>query len=635
MKYDCLIIGAGLSGLTAAALLAKRGLAVAVCEQASSPGGSCGVFKRQIDGNPVFFDQGSSMFFGFGNEGINTHRLLFNFLEEPFYVLKHSKTLVMDHDGHRIEFTGYNETLPEQLAVIFPRQRSNIESFYRDLHEIYNKAIHKNLKLPIAHIKQLSYINMSTEQLLKKHIDDSNLLDFFNKFIYIYCHSSLSETPAVIAASVLIGDICGGSWYPAGSTQFFPGILEKVIEENGGKMYYDSYVKRINFNSSKPTGILLSNDTAIPAKNIIYSGNIWDLYGKLIPKNLVRDKILRRVFSQECTYPCLVLYSLVEKSVIPNDCCSIEILASDPGVTDEGNIKVFVPSLDDHTLCDEAHHIIIAIGPSFINWGIDIDFSEFDGTPDERYANTYSDDYYDIQKENEASRIISLLEKRFHGISEHLIYYEMASPFTIQRYTMKYSGATAGPKFKSKKYIMRRPSIKTRWPGLYCCGEATTIGPGTSAVTCSGITAANAVLKRYGISTYKQHKKVKEYVVELDKPVTKDRLYANHSIQKAKIMEAASKCMFCESPACCNKNILDIPGIMRRASCGNMIGAYKAFTDSSMPITYVISEKCPFGALPSETIQMILDFNINTSIEHPCHISQVSCECDPKNIRDL
>jgi prolycopene isomerase len=39
-KYDTIIIGAGLSGLTAASLLAKRGLKVAVIERNFKPGGS-------------------------------------------------------------------------------------------------------------------------------------------------------------------------------------------------------------------------------------------------------------------------------------------------------------------------------------------------------------------------------------------------------------------------------------------------------------------------------------------------------------------------------------------------------------------------------------------------------------------
>ncbi len=56
MVYDVIIIGAGLSGLTAASLLAKRNLKVAVVDKSYNPGCSCGVFKR----GDTTFDQGSA-----------------------------------------------------------------------------------------------------------------------------------------------------------------------------------------------------------------------------------------------------------------------------------------------------------------------------------------------------------------------------------------------------------------------------------------------------------------------------------------------------------------------------------------------------------------------------------------------
>ena len=51
MEKEVIVIGAGLSGLTCAALLAKRGLKVKVIEAQFKPGGSCGIFKR----NDVIF----------------------------------------------------------------------------------------------------------------------------------------------------------------------------------------------------------------------------------------------------------------------------------------------------------------------------------------------------------------------------------------------------------------------------------------------------------------------------------------------------------------------------------------------------------------------------------------------------
>ncbi len=44
--YDVIVFGAGLGGMTAASLIAKRGLSVLMIDQQDKPGGSCTSFRR-------------------------------------------------------------------------------------------------------------------------------------------------------------------------------------------------------------------------------------------------------------------------------------------------------------------------------------------------------------------------------------------------------------------------------------------------------------------------------------------------------------------------------------------------------------------------------------------------------------
>lgn len=603
MKYDCIIIGAGLSGLSAASLLAKRGLSVAVCEHASKPGGSCGIFKRQLDAKPAVFDQGSSMLFGFGDHGFNAHRYLFNCLEEPIHVIKHDHLYAVNYDGKRIKFPGDIDQFITHLSSVFPHQANNIRRFYKDMGKLYKKVISENpsfttpdetdplsgiksiLKHPAAYFRFLSYLNISADKLLRKYFDDDEILKFFDKLTSTYCYATLEEAPAILASVMFIDNHEGGSWYPAGSTLFLPGILEKVIEENGGHMYYDTTVEEILFRdtpgsvkllSSSARGVLLGNGHRMTADNIIFSGTVWDLYGKLLPDHMVTEEMLKWTGSQEATYSSLVLYAVIDKEIPDEDICAIEMLASSPGVIDESEVTVYIPSIDDKTLCDDDHHILIAIGPSFLDW---------------------DPKHYHQQKEQESARIISLLENRFPGISDHIIYRELATPFTIERYTMKYCGAAAGPKQKLGQHMLKRQSIRTAWPGLYCCGESTTMGTGTPTVTISGIAAANAVLKKYGMKPYVWKKDMKDHVVELKTPVEKGWVYDAFPEAKAKLMTKAGKCLFCENPGCCSREIFDIPAVMRRAACGNFKGASDIINNAFIKLTDGFWEECEAGCV--------------------------------------
>ena len=298
MEYDVLVIGAGLAGLTAASLLAKSGVSVAVLDKSYQPGGSCGIFKREN----VIFDQGSSMLFGFGEKGFNPHRFVFNCLEEPIQMIKHEYLYCVNYRNEKIKFWADIDKFVEELSTVFPGERKNIKRFYQDMQKIYQHVMIENpvfstpdetdkkaslkqlLRHPISYGKFLSRLNKSTKSLLDKYFSDPEIFKFFDKLMSTYCYTTVEETPAILAAVMFIDNHVGGSYYPAGSSVFLPGKLEKVIEEHNGQMLLEQEVEKLIFADNKPVGVKLKNGQELFGKNIIYSGTVWNLYGKLIPK---------------------------------------------------------------------------------------------------------------------------------------------------------------------------------------------------------------------------------------------------------------------------------------------------------------------------------------------------------------
>jgi prolycopene isomerase len=571
--YNSIIIGGGLSGLTAASLLSKRGQSVAVVEKSSQPGGSCGVFRR----GETTFDQGSAMLYGFGEHGFNAHRFVMNCLEEPIDVLKHELLYVVNYEGNRIRFYPDIERFTEELARVFPGQKKAIQRFYRDMSKLYQHIMVESpsyntadetdpkdglrgmLRHPVSYIRFLSYLNMSAKTLLKHYFTDPEIFHFFDKLTSTYCYATVEEAPAVLAAVMFVDNHTGGSWYPAGSTLFLPGKLEKVIEEHEGDMYLGREAVSILFEEGKPAGVLLDDGTQLSADDIVYSGTVWNLYDKLLDQAHTSPK--KRAWAKRLapTYPSVVLYATVDRAVIPQDTAPVEMLVSNPARIDESEVTAYLFSIDDRSLCSDDTHAVLAIGPTFQNW-FDADKTE-----------------YLRLKEAEKARLIAVLERRFPGFSGAIRFSEVATPRTIERYTMKNGGAVAGPKQMLGQHMFRRLHTRSEWDNLYYCGESTVMGTGTPTVTTSGLSAANAILKKRGLAPFVYQPDQKNYVRQLPLPFTADMLYQDELERRRDIMRAAMRCHFCEHPTCCGKNGADIPGVMRRVAVGNFVGAKKRF----------------------------------------------------------
>lgn len=569
-EYDVIVIGAGISGLTAAALLAKKNRKVALIDAQEKPGGSCGIFKR----NGVIFEQGAAMLYGFGESGFNPHRYVFNVLEEPITMIHHKELYAIQYGDQQIVFPESVEEFVEELSHVFPEEKSGIQAFYRDMEHLYNHVIKttpvfqspdaipkkegaKQFKQhPFSYLKFLSFMNVSVEKLLKKYMKGKEILNFFDKLTSTYCYATVSEAPAVLGAVMFIDNHKGGSYYPAGSTIMFTGILEKVIEEHEGDCYYSAKAVKILTDKNKVSGVVLDNGKTLYAKQVIYGGNIWSLYEDLLKTPMKRPP--------EPTYGSVVYYALVKREGIPESAYPIEMLITGKEKIEESEVTVYILSKDDTTLCPPDQHVIVAIDPSFKTW------------PNPKSASYHSVEY-EKMKLDEQERIIKILEKRFPSFSKNIIYQELATPSSLERYALKYHGAVAGPKQMLGQHMLKRQHTKTKIKGLYCCGEGTVMGTGTPAVTVSGIAASNLCLREEGLKEYGFEDATTNYVTIVSPPYPNEELLIHSDTDINALGHLARTCQFCESPCCVQACPVNIPicDITRRLAAGNVVGAKK------------------------------------------------------------
>jgi len=574
---DVIVVGAGIGGLSAAGLLAKSGLRVLVIDRNYMPGGACGAIRR--DG--ITWDMGAAMLFGFGESGFSPHRFLMNELEEPVEVIRHRALYRLNYGDEPIVFWPDLDRFLEELARVFPEERAELADFYRSITDLFENVIRADpvyvapsemraadlrgqfFSRPVKQLRTLALLSTSAAKLIRRHVRSPRAVAFFDKLTSTYCTTTMEETPAILAATMFVDNHAGGSYYPVGSPAVLSGRLERAVEKRGGRFRYETEVTGILFDDrGRVRGVRTGSGEQIEAPQVVYAGAVHPLYRRLLPPEVVPARERARIERLVLTHPSVVLYGQVKADAVPEGTFPVEMFVDNKAALDESEVTMYLSSLEDPSLCPEGTHVFTVIGPSMKPWPKPSD-------PAYRSAE------YREAKEREAARMIGLLDRRFPGFARKVLRWELGTPTTIERYLGKPNGSVAGPKQAIGQELLRRPHARTRWPGLYLAGESTVMGTGTPAVTISGISAADVVLRDRGLPEYRYYPRQKNVVTVREGPVP--RRPAPTSAPAT-----ASLCQWCEVPVCrsaCPSHI-DIRGVLRRMEMENFDGAARRLRET-------------------------------------------------------
>ena len=131
--YDSIVVGSGITGLTAARILAQHGKRVLLLEKASILGGSLARFR--VEGMP--FDVGFHFTGGFNDEGNGTLDEILNLLGvrdriHPIYFPRDAcHRMIFPSAGIEYVVPCGTEVVHEKLKRDFPNQRDGIDRYFR------------------------------------------------------------------------------------------------------------------------------------------------------------------------------------------------------------------------------------------------------------------------------------------------------------------------------------------------------------------------------------------------------------------------------------------------------------------------------------------------------------------------
>lgn len=593
--YDVIVVGAGIGGLTTAALLAKRGLDVLVVEQHSLPGGCCSAVRRQ----DVAMDVGSTVLYGFGEQGLNAHRFVMNELGEDIDVIARESIFRLHIGKRTITFWRDFDRFLAEVVAFFPHQEAELRRFFKYGLEVYKQTILQSEYIvpptevaPELMIELFGKTPMMAEllrwqgktglELFESFFTDPELIAFFDMLTRVFSYVDAKECPALLSLTMFSDNHVGGAYYPAGSPQMLPNKLENAIERFGGQMLYRQTVDEIVIERGCAKGVRLLDGKLISADRVVANATIWNLYGKLVKPEHITKKRLEWAKGFKPSHSNVILYIQLDREVLSDNLQPIEVIVEDPTKIVGHGITIYLSSLIDPSLSPSDLCSVTVTYATSLKWPSPTD-------PE------YRSEAYQQMKEEEAKRAIRRVETLIPGFGAAIRGMEIATPATLERFTLRNWGTVGGPKQAIGQDMMNRPSARTEFRHLYMVGDSTVMGIGVLPATISAVGCANAVLKELGEPLYVRRDFEKQHIhIAPGKPLL-PRIARDEPItHPAQAIRLARDCNHCEKPACvaaCPASI-DLVGFLRRVEAGNFEGAAQQMREMN-PLAETCGTACP------------------------------------------
>lgn len=499
--YEVVVIGAGIGGLTTAALLAARGTDVLLLEQHYLPGGSAQTFPS----GKYRFDVGPKLFFGMdaSRGNMRYHEQVFAELDEWPELLAYESYYTFKHPRGSLRVAGSVADYLAQLTAAFPAEAAGIRAFYHRLEAIHELFVGMpNLPLddpwsilnllwrvPLERLVEIEHWSrVPLGELFDRFISSPELRAIFNAELAAFCYSDLDVTPAVLGALVLIERHKGGGVFTRGGSGELARLLIRGLEKHGGRIAYSRPVSRVLVEGGRARGVLLADGTRVGARWVVSNAGVVNTFGRagtpvapLVERRWLRPATIAKVDRLKLTGSFITLFAGVDAGVFPQgtDPHTLYIDRYYRGVSDMRMICFCNSSFKDASLAPPGKHAlqIVYFDPEFCD-----------------YASWRRDEGYVVRKEQACRRALAMADEVFPGLTAGLDRLEVGTPLTYEHYLAKWGGGW-GAQMTVDQFAMGRFQHKTDVEGLLLVGADTHPGIGVVSVTMSAINCAGHIAR--------------------------------------------------------------------------------------------------------------------------------------------
>lgn len=500
MDYDAVVIGAGLGGLSSAAMLAKNGYKTLILENTGQVGGCCSSYDHE----GYRFDIGASVVELdwviddlFKKLGRKTEDFIDFIPIDPIYGF-------FTADGRRFSYPVSVEGTREVIAQFSEEDARAWDRFSEVGSEAINFAFGKVMSESMGTMKDLIKVAIANPALAKymKYmvLNFESVLCKFFKSDTVRASMSLQSYFVGLPPALCPGYVAflaysehEGIYYPRGGMSALPEGIQRAGEESGLEVRLNQKVEKILLDGKRACGIRLEDGTEVTSKIVVSNVNAKVTYLKMIgPENLAAWA-KKAIGSYEMAMASPMVYVGLDTRPPLHAHNTMGITSLEAGnriwhdhykrglIPTQCGFLLNWPTESDPSLAPQGHHILN------LAWGAPAPYAPLG-------------DNWDRLKPAFTEAAIGVLEREvMPDIRDHLQVVEAATPLDFERMLLLPRGAIYGLFLDLFSAAMFRPHPRSRVvKNLYLAGASTGMGGSLPTTLASGVVASDYILQDHG-----------------------------------------------------------------------------------------------------------------------------------------